>query len=63
MSKIQKILLAVLILVLVIVIILTWGSIGSITLLFSLFLIIPAYLYNRYLNNDQDSDFRNDDNS
>ncbi len=62
MSKLQKILLLVLILALIILIILTWGSIGSIAVLFGLVMIGPVYLINRFINTDQDSDFTNDNN-
>ena len=62
MSILQKILLAALVLVLVILIIVTWGSVASIIFTMGLIMIAPIYLFNRFINNDEPSDFTEDDN-
>ena len=62
MSTLQKILLAVLVLVMVVLIIVFWGSLFSILMAAAMFMIIPIYLYNRFLNTDEASDFAEDQN-
>lgn len=62
MSKLQKILLAILVFVLIVLIIVTWGSIASIILASGLISIIPIYLFNRFVNTDETSDFVDDNN-
>ncbi len=61
-SKLQKILLAILIPVMVALIVITWGSIFSIILAATMFLIPVIYLANRFINTDEGSDFTDDGN-
>ena len=62
MSKLQKILLAVIALAIVALIIIFWGSIFSGAMIYALVMILPVYLYNRFLNVDRTSDYLEDDN-
>ena len=59
----QKVLLSVLILALIILIIVTWGSVASIIFTLGLIGIGPVYLFNRFINTDETSDFIDDENS
>ena len=63
MSRLQKILLGILVLGLIVAIILTWGSVASIIFALGLIGIPPIYLFNRYINTDETSDFVDDKNS
>ncbi len=62
MSKLQKILLPVVVLILVVLIIVTWGSIASVIFASTLIGAIPVYLFNRFINSDSGSDFTGDQN-
>jgi len=62
MSLLRKVLLTVLILTMIILIIVFWGSIASIVFTFGLILIGPVYLFNRFVNTDETSDFIDDEN-
>ena len=62
MSLLQKILLAVLVVALIVLIIVFWGSIASIIFTFALIMIVPVYLFNRFINSDKTSDFIDDEN-
>ena len=57
MSKLQKILMGILVVVLVVLIIIFWGSIFSVIMTVGLLGIIPIYLFNRFINTDETSDF------
>ena len=63
MSTLRKILLALLIVALVVLIIVTWGSIASIIFASGLIMIVPVYFFNRFVNNDEGSDFTDNENS
>ena len=62
MSLLQKILLTALVLALIILIIVTWGSVASIIFTMGLIMIVPIYLFNRFINTDEASDFVDDEN-
>lgn len=57
MGTARKLLLLALAAVLITVIILTWGSIGSVTLTFCLLLMGASLLYQRFLTNGDSNDF------
>ena len=57
MENWRRFLLLVIAVSLILVIILTWGSIGSITLLFCLIMLAGSLLYQRYLTNHEENDF------
>lgn len=63
MSVLQKILLALFVLAMIVLIIVTWGSVASIVFTMGLIMIGPIYLFNRFINNDEPSDFTDDENS
>ena len=63
MSLLKKILLAVLVVALIVLIIVFWGSIASIIFTLGLIGIVPVYLFNRFINNDETSDFIDDENA
>ena len=63
MSILQKILLALFVLAMIVLIIVTWGSVASIIFTMGLIMISPIYLFNRFINNDEGSDFTEDENS
>ena len=62
MSIMKKILLGILVLALIVLIIVTWGSIASIAFTMGLIMIVPVYLFNRFINRDETSDFIDDEN-
>ena len=62
MSLLQKLLLAALVLALIVLIIVTWGSVASIVFTMGLIMIVPIYLFNRFINSDNSSDFTDDEN-
>jgi hypothetical protein len=47
----------------IVLIIVTWGSVASIIFTMGLIMIGPIYLFNRFINNDEGSDFTEDENS
>ena len=57
MSKARTLLLTVLALALIAGAVATWGSIGSIMLVFCLFLMGASLLYQRFLTNNENNDF------
>lgn len=57
MENWRRFLLLVIAVSLILVIILTWGSIGSITLLFCLIMLAGSLLYQQYLTNHENNDF------
>ena len=63
MSTPRKILLALLVVALVVLIIVFWGSIASIIFISGLIMIVPVYFFNRFVNNDEGSDFTDNENS
>ena len=63
MSLVKKILLVLLVLGLIVLIIATWGSIASIIFTSGLIMVVPIYLFNRYVNTDEISDFIDDENA
>jgi hypothetical protein len=62
LSIFKKILLGLLVLTLVVLIIVFWGSVASIVFTMGLIMIIPTYLFNRFINSDKTSDFIDDEN-
>ena len=62
MSVLKKILFVAVILALIVLIILTWGSIASIAFTMGLIMVGPVYLFNRFINRDETSDFIDDEN-
>jgi hypothetical protein len=62
MNMLQKILLVALIITLIVLIIVFWGSMISIIFTLGLISIGPVYLFNRFINNDNTSDFIDDEN-
>ena len=62
MSRLRKILLIAFALTLVVLIIVTWGSVASIAFTMGLIMIVPTYLFNRFINRDETSDFTDDEN-
>ena len=62
MSLLKKILFGVFVLSLVVLIIVTWGSVASIAFTMGLIMIVPTYLFNRFINRDEASDFIDDEN-
>ena len=52
----------ILVVVLVVLIIIFWGSIFSVIMTVGLLGIIPIYLFNRFINTDETSDFVDDNN-
>ena len=50
-------------LALIVLIIVTWGSVASIVFTFGLVMIVPVYLFNRFVNTDENSDFVDDQNN
>ena len=63
MSVPQKILLTLLVLTMIVLIIVTWGSVASIVFTMGLIMIGPIYLFNRFINNDETSDFTDNENN
>ena len=62
MSKFQKILFPILILATLILVIVTWGSIASILFMFLLIMCPLSYVWQRFMNRDDSSDFMDDEN-
>lgn len=60
MSKWKILVLALLLVICIVLIAVFWGSIFSIVLTMALIGAPGVYLYNRYLNSDQTSDFIDD---
>ena len=63
MSVPQKILLTLLVLTMIVLIIVTWGAVASIVFTMGLIMIGPIYLFNRFINNDETSDFTDNENN
>ena len=63
MSLLKKILLAALVVALIVLIIVFWGSMASIIFTLGLIGIVPVYLFNRFINTDETSDFIDDENA
>lgn len=63
MGLTRKILMGLLALALIVLIIVTWGSVASIVFTFALVMIVPVYLFNRFVNTDENSDFVDDQNN
>ena len=63
MGLARKILMGLLALALIVLIIVTWGSVASIVFTFGLVMIVPVYLFNRFVNTDENSDFVDDQNN
>ena len=57
MSAVKKILLALIIIACIVLIIVFWGSIFSICMTLAMIGIPGVYLFNRFLNTDERSDF------
>lgn len=62
MSKLQKILFAVLLLAIIVLIIIFWGTIFSGILVYMLIMALSGYVFNRFVNVDRKSEFAEDDN-
>lgn len=60
MSTWKKIVLALVILASIVLIVVFWGSIFSICMIMGLVSAPGVYLYNRFLNTDEKSDFTED---
>ena len=57
MSPLRKIILILLALVLLAVAIATWGSLGSASLIFCLFMMGVSLLYQHFLTNNEENDY------
>ena len=60
MSTLQRILLALVVIACIVLIIIFWGSIFSICMTLAMVGIPGIYLFNRFLNTDEKSDFAED---
>ena len=62
MSKLQKILFAILIPVLIVLTIIFRNALAGGVFGGCLLMVVPIYLFNRFINNDEGSDFTDDGN-